>query len=201
MGFQIATPVDVAATPGPSPQTNSATDLKVPAALGSRNSFLGIAGNYGAVKIGKTDAPYKLSTARMDPFANTVGDYNSIMGNTGGDNRAEFDWRMPHAIWYESPIVMGFQFSALASPGQNPASDNSDFSWGDLFQCPGSSARASGSGFPDTPGHIENTLTGGFGCTDGSYGNAYSAALTYKNGPFTAIAAYELHEHVNRHAD
>ena len=25
--------------------------------------------------------------------------------------------------------------------------------------------------------------------------------MTYKNGPFTAIAAYELHEQVNRHGD
>src|SRR5437879_12820135 len=124
MGFQIATPVDVAATPGPSPQTNSATDLKVPAALGSRNSFLGIAGNYGAVKIGKTDAPYKLSTARMDPFSATVGDYNSIMGNTGGDNRAEFDTRLSHAMWYESPKWGAASFSALWAPGQDRASDN-----------------------------------------------------------------------------
>src|SRR6266571_5541908 len=91
MVFQIETQVDVAATPGLSPITNSTTDTKVPAALGSRNSFLGVAGNFGAVKIGKTDAPYKLSTARMDPFSATVGDYNSIMGNSGGDNRAEFD--------------------------------------------------------------------------------------------------------------
>src|SRR5262249_23611713 len=152
-----------------------------------RDSYLGMEGPWGAIKIGKSDTPYKKATARFDPFANTVADYNSIMGNTGGDNRAEFDWRMPHAIWYESPIWNGLQFSALFSPGQNPASDNSDFSFGDLFQCPGSSARASGSGFPDTPGHIEETLTGGFGCTDGSYGNAFSTALTYKNGPFTAI--------------
>ncbi len=82
MVFQIETQVDVAATPGLSPVTNSTTDTKVPAALGSRNSFLGIAGGFGAVKIGKTDAPYKLSTARMDPFSATVGDYNSVIGNT-----------------------------------------------------------------------------------------------------------------------
>ena len=53
----------------------------------------------------------------MDPFTRTLGDYNSIMGNTGGDNRAEFDWRMNHAVWYESPICNGFQFSALALAG------------------------------------------------------------------------------------
>jgi hypothetical protein len=96
------------------------------AAFGTRDSYVGIEGPWGAIKAGKSDTPYKKATAPFDPFANTIGDYNSIMGNTGGDNRAEFDWRMNHAVWYESPIWNGFQFSALFSPGQNYASDNSD---------------------------------------------------------------------------
>src|ERR1700732_3949689 len=170
------------------------------AAFGTRDSFVGVEGPWGAIKMGKTDTPYKKATAAFDPFANTLGDYNSIMGNTGGDNRAEFDWRMNHAIWYESPIWNGFQFSALFSPGQNYAQDNSDYAYGDVFQCNGASARGSGSNFPNTGGAVPGNI-GGNGCTDGSYGNAYSAALTYKNGPFNAIAAYELHEGVNRHGD
>jgi predicted porin len=136
----------------------------------------------------------------MDPFSRTLGDYNSIMGNTGGDNRAEFDWRMNHAIWYESPIWNGFQFSGLISPGQNYAKDNSDYAYGDAFQCNGASTRGSGSNFPGTGGAAAGNI-GGHGCTDGSYGNAYSAALNYKNGPFTALAAFELHEGVNRRGD
>ena len=170
------------------------------AAFGTRDSFLGLEGPWGAIKAGKSDTPYKKSTAAMDPFSRTLGDYNSIMGNTGGDNRAEFDWRMNHAVWYESPIFNGFQFSALASPGQNYAQDNSDYAYGDTFQCNGASTRGSGSNFPNTGGAVPGNI-GGNGCTDGSYGNAYSTALTYKNGPFNAIAAYELHEGVNRHGD
>jgi predicted porin len=170
------------------------------ASLGTRDSFLGLEGPWGSIKAGKSDTPYKKATAAMDPFTRTLGDYNSIMGNTGGDNRAEFDWRMSHAVWYESPIFQGFQFSALFSPGQNYAQDNSDYAYGDIFQCNGASARGSGSNFPNTGGAVPGNI-GGNGCTDGSFGNAYSAALTYKNGPFTAIAAYELHEQVNRHGD
>src|SRR6266581_612235 len=118
--FQVETQIDVASTPGA-----GAPDNQVKGALASRNSFLGLAGNWGAVKLGKTDAPYKLSTARMDPFSATIGDYNSIMGNTGGDNRAEFDTRLSHAMWYESNKMGGFSWSALVAPGQNRASDNS----------------------------------------------------------------------------
>jgi predicted porin len=170
------------------------------AALGTRDSFVGLEGPWGSLKAGKSDTPYKKATAAMDPFSRTLGDYNSIMGNTGGDNRAEFDWRMDHAVWYESPIWNGLQFSALFSPGQNYSQDNSDYSYGDYFQCNGASARGSGSNFPNSSGAVPGLL-GGNGCTDGSYGNAYSASLTYKNGPFNAIAAYELHEGVNRHGD
>src|SRR6185369_11163054 len=105
---------------------SSSSDNQVKGALSSRNSYLGLAGGFGAVKAGKTDAPYKLSTARMDPFSASVGDYNSIMGNSGGDNRAEFDTRLSHAVWYESQKMGGFSLSALVSPGQNRASDNSN---------------------------------------------------------------------------
>src|SRR5664279_1827140 len=185
---QLESQVDIAAAPNER------------AAFGTRDSFLGMESPWGAIKAGKSDTPYKKATSAMDPFSRTLGDYNSIMGNTGGDNRAEFDWRMNHAVWYESPIFNGFQFSALASPGQNYAKDNSDYSYGDTFQCNGASARGSGSNFPGTGGATNGNI-GGNGCTDGSYGNAYSAALTYKNGPFSAIAAYELHEGVNRRGD
>jgi len=185
---QLESQVDIAAAP---------TER---AAFGTRDSFLGLESPWGSVKAGKSDTPYKKATAAMDPFSRTLGDYNSIMGNTGGDNRAEFDWRMNHAIWYESPIFNGFQVSALFSPGQNYAQDNSDYSYGDYFQCNGASTRGSGSNFPGTGGAVPGNI-GGNGCTDGSYGNAYSAAATYKNGGFTAMAAYELHEGVNRHGD
>src|SRR5689334_20204892 len=162
------------------------------AAFGTRDSFIGMETPWGAIKAGKADTPYKKATAKFDPFSATLGDYNSIMGNTGGDLRAEFDWRAAHAVWYESPIWNGFQATLMASPGQNTAKDNSDFALGD-FNCPATSSRGSGSGFPLTAAPE--------GCTDGSYGNLYSASLVYNNGPFTAIGAYELHESTNRFGD
>ena len=185
---QLESQVDIAAAPNER------------AAFGTRDSYLGLEGPWGAIKAGKSDTPYKKATNAWDPFSRTVADYNSIMGNTGGDNRAEFDWRMNHAIWYESPIWNGLQLSALVSPGQNYARDNSDYAYGDYFQCNGASTRGSGSNFPGTGGAVPGNI-GGNGCTDGSYGNAYSVAATYKNGPFSAMAAYELHEQVNRHGD
>src|SRR5438094_1221893 len=190
MLFQAETQIDVAATPGPSPVNQASqgnVDNKVLGALGSRNSFLGIAGNFGAFKLGKTDAPYKLSTARMDPFSATVGDYNSIMGNTGGDNRAEFDTRLSHAMWYESPKFGGASFSALWAPGQNRSSDNSNNASGEP-DCTGGGGGITKFGFPGP-------------CNDGSFGDAYSVAGVYEAGPIYATAAYELHKQANRTGD
>ncbi|TMI12505.1 MAG: porin [Betaproteobacteria bacterium] len=151
--------------------------------VSGRDSFVGLAGSWGAFKIGKTDAPYKLSTARMDPFASSIGDYNSIMGNTGGDNRAEFDTRLSHAAWYESPNISGFRVNALFAPGQNRSSDNS----------------IPASGEPNCTGG--NSPDPANGCNDGSYGNALSIAGIYEAGPAYLIAAYEKHTDVNRTGD
>ena len=72
------------------------------------DSFIGMEFCGGTIKAGKSD---RLTRKRLqfDPFSATLGDYNSIMGNTGGDLRAEFDWRAAHAIWYESPIWNGLR--------------------------------------------------------------------------------------------
>jgi len=186
--FQFETQIDMSATPGPS--VNSASsDPAVKGALSSRNSYLGLQGGWGAFKVGKTDTPYKLSTGRMDPFSATVGDYNSIMGNTGGDNRAEFDARLSHAAWYESPSFGGFRFQALWSPGQNRSSDNSGVAAGEP-DCTGG----------NTAGGVLSAAGTG-SCTDGSFGNAYSVAAGYTAGPLYATAAYEKHSGVNRLGD
>src|SRR5215831_1575930 len=113
--YQLEAGFDISATPG-NRQSNSNLSNGVNGALFSRNSYIGIAStNAGAIKIGKTDAPYKNSTAMFNPFSGEIGDYSIIMGNTGGDNRVEFGTRISHAIWYESPNLNGFQFNALFS--------------------------------------------------------------------------------------
>lgn len=160
--------------------------------LASRNSFVGMQGNFGKLMIGKTDTPYKTSTGKMDPFSASVGDYNAIMGNTGGDLRAEFDARLPHSIWYDSPKMAGFALSALYSPGQKlnnlTGAGNYAYPQGEKV-CSGATPGASGS-TPD--GNL---------CDDGAFTNAYSLALNYGTGPLLATFAYEKHSKVDRTGD
>jgi len=184
--YQLETQLDVSATSGTGYSTSN-TSAAVKGGLTSRNSFIGVSSKYGgSLKIGKTDAPYKTSTARMNPFSAELGDYSSIMGNTGGDNRVEFLTRLDHAFWYESPVVNGFTLNALVSPGQNRGIDNNVVSAGSP-DCTGGNIPGSGSTPPI--------------CGDGSYGSAYSGSLGYTKGKMYVTAAYENHKSVNRSND
>jgi predicted porin len=49
-----------------------------------RNTYVGLKGGFGEVRIGNHDTPHKMSTARLDPFGDTYADYNNIIKN---DNR------------------------------------------------------------------------------------------------------------------
>jgi predicted porin len=185
--YQFEAGVDISVTPG-TRQSNSNLSNSVNGALFSRNSYIGLASSqWGAIKIGKTDAPYKNSTAAFNPFVGTWGDYAVIMGNSGGDNRVEFGTRLSHSIWYESPKFGGFQFNVLFSPGQNRATDSSNLPSGES-DCAGGNDPTSGA----------NPL---LNCSDGAFSNAVSTNLSYTNGPLYMTAAAEWHQKVNRSSD
>jgi len=185
--YQLEVGFDISATPGLK-QTNSNLSDTVNGALFNRNTYIGLSSSeWGAIKIGKTDAPYKNSTAAFNPFSGQIGDYSVIMGNTGGDNRVEFGTRLDHAIWYESPTVGGFQFNALFAPGQNRDNASGNIPAGGS-DCTGGNDPTSGGNLP-------------IACNDGAFSNAVSANLSYTNGPFYATVAYEWHQNVNRQSD
>ena len=181
--FQIEAEVSAAATPGAKNNGNNDTinpgNNAVSGTLGSRDTFVGVSTPAGAIKLGKGDTPYKRATADFDFLADTPGDYNSIMGNTGGDNRTEFDARFPHAIWYESPNVGGLRVNAMWSPGQNRFTDNIGFATSETVCAGGNSGP----------------------CNDGSFGDGYSVAVQFEGLGLKAIASYEMHKSSNRTGD
>lgn len=129
--------------------------------LAGRNSFVGLSGGFGTVLAGRHDTPYKLSTGRLDPFADTVADYNGdggALGTTGKDGftqlvHATHDHRSNNAVAYISPNFSGFSFAAaLVMTNRN-----------------------------DTAADNEGNKT-----TD-----AYSLSGTYANGPLFATLAYQ----------
>jgi len=185
--YQFEAGIDISANPGDK-QSNSNLSNQVNGALFSRNSYIGLSSpTWGAIKVGKSDGPYKNSTAEFNPFSGMWGDYSVIMGNSGGDNRVEFGTRLSHAIWYESPDLNGLKFNVLFAPGQNRADDSGNLAAGES-DCAGGNDPTSGG----------NTLVS---CSDGAFSNAVSTSLTYTQGPLYMVAAYEFHQNVNRSSD
>jgi predicted porin len=198
--FQFETEVMMSDTPGPT------SDLQCKYCLGSRDTYVGVSGPWGAVKLGKEDAPYKkTTTGAFDPFINTIGDQRSIIGNSGGDNRAEFVGRVSHAIWYESPTYKGLYASILFAPNQNRSSDNGGYPRGEPNCAGGNGAftlsyanKGNVSEGADLYGLVGPNINP---CNDGAFGNVLSAAATYRGYGLYAFGGYEHHGQVNRTGD
>jgi predicted porin len=73
-----------------------------------RNSYVGLAGGWGTALMGRHDTPLKMSTGKLDLFADTLADYNHTVGFQ--------DIRADSAVAYVSPNWSGFNFAAAVIP-------------------------------------------------------------------------------------
>jgi len=55
-------------------KTKSSEDL-----IKARNSYVGLKGGFGEVRVGYHDTPHKMSTASLDPLSDTYADYNNVV--------------------------------------------------------------------------------------------------------------------------
>lgn len=92
----------------------------------NRNSYLGIAGTWGAFKMGSNENVYERHMYQADPLDGAVGPGGNLMilGTPGAGTAFEVDQtaasasagqvgfyrRSSHTIWYESPNWNGFTF-------------------------------------------------------------------------------------------
>ena len=67
----------------------------------SRNSFVGLAGDWGTALLGRHDTPLKLVGRAVDLFGDTMADSRNVMGG-GSDTRAD------NVLAYISPSFSGF---------------------------------------------------------------------------------------------
>jgi predicted porin len=184
--YQVSTAFSVNSAPGLQ-DTWTKSSNTVEGAIGLGDTFIGFQNhNWGRLRFGEMFMPYKTSTDRLNPFAGQLGNYSTIMGNTGGDNRIEFGTRMDHAIDYSSPNWNGFSFDAAYALGQNPDPSNNITPLGSA-DCTGANNPGSGNLF--------------LNCDDGGYNNAYGGDLKFEWGGLYLTAAYELHQNVNRSSD
>lgn len=80
--------------------------------IGTRNTFIGLAGGFGTFVMGRHDTPYKIATGKYDIFADTIADYN--LGRLDGVQLINntHDHRSPNAIAYISPSFSGLTIAA-----------------------------------------------------------------------------------------
>jgi predicted porin len=93
-----------------------------------RNTFVGFAGSWGTVKLGRHDTPYKDLGRKLDNFNEQIGDARNIIGsglNAAGD-AANFNWdqRVSNMVRYDSPsfggLTVAYQYAtdegAISTP-------------------------------------------------------------------------------------
>jgi predicted porin len=91
---------------------------------GTRNSNVGLKGNFGTVFIGNWDTPYKLAHNKLELFDNaTVFTATHLVGRTGANNAANtavtgvnFNTRQSQVVQYWSPKMGAFQGMISYSP-------------------------------------------------------------------------------------
>src|SRR5262245_56249829 len=83
--------------------------------LASRDSWVGLAGGFGSITFGNHQSAYVRTSASYDPFADTIGDYNNIMGLmfdvTAPEADDFFNKRRNRSIYYTSPNMSGVVFT------------------------------------------------------------------------------------------
>jgi predicted porin len=93
-----------------------------PAITSARNSYVGLAGDWGTFLIGRHDTPYKVAWYAMglDFLDESILDLNNVgpySGVTGIKAFSEF--RLDNTITYISPSFSGFTIAGAIVPGEN----------------------------------------------------------------------------------
>ena len=144
---------------------------------GSRNTFLGVKGNWGTVLGGKHDTPLKLVGRAVDLFGDTIADSRNVMGG-GSDTRAN------NVVAYISPNFSGFNVIAAYSTdftGANqPGADKDDADVYNLNATYSNGPLYLGLAYGDGNGHESLGL-----------GAHWRAAAGYTFGNFKIVGQYD----------
>jgi predicted porin len=89
----------------------------------NRNSFLGLSGGFGTVKLGNMDTIYKEYGQVEQMFGLTSGNFvspSNILSHIGigRSSTARFHERAPNSIQYQTPAIAGFQAGLQYSPDE-----------------------------------------------------------------------------------
>jgi predicted porin len=75
--------------------------------IGSRNTFVGLSGDWGTVLAGRHDTPMKMLGRKVDNFGDGMADDRNIIGSSAVDGKNMFDGRPNNVIAYITPNFSG----------------------------------------------------------------------------------------------
>lgn len=90
--------------------------------FGTRDSFIGLNGDFGTVKAGYIETPVKTANGRLD-----VWEYDDSAAGLGTYTRKNAAVKRAGAVSYETPNMAGFSAQAYASPSDNNNGDKFSF--------------------------------------------------------------------------
>ncbi|MDR9498937.1 MAG: porin [Hydrogenovibrio sp.] len=93
-------------------------------ALTNRNQYLGLAGGFGTVLLGRHDTPLKMSQPK-DFFNDGTADFKKMTGEMGAMN-ASGEIRASNVLAYVSPSFGGVKLVAALSPQEDGTNSNTD---------------------------------------------------------------------------
>jgi predicted porin len=100
------------------------------AAWASRDSFVGLSGDFGMVRLGFFDTPLKTVRSRTDLFGDQIGDARNLTRLRPQYANADFDTRFRNGIHYRTPSFNGLtgdiHYSTNTTDSTNPPDDDRD---------------------------------------------------------------------------
>ena len=163
----------------------------------NRNSFLGLAGGFGTVKLGNMDTIYKEYGAVVGMFGISSGNFISPSNvlsriGIGTTSAARFHERAGNSIQYESPEFSGFQFGAQYSPDETKNDVGNDlnaelWSFGVKYEA--------GPLYVSLQHEIHKDFFGGSLASASSFRNNATAGASSKDYATRLSATYKLGNH------
>ena len=88
----------------------------------TRDTFVGLGGNFGAIQVGRFDSPFKVARGPFNLFGDQVGDMNNLARVTSG----RLDERYDNTIQYTTPDFSGFNVKVAYSMYQGQSLNITD---------------------------------------------------------------------------
>nr|WP_101110391.1 porin [Neisseria meningitidis] len=140
---------------------------------GNRESFVGLAGEFGTLRAGRVANQFDDASQAIDPW-----DSNNDVASQLGIFKRHDD--MPVSVRYDSPDFSGFSGSVQFVPAQNSKSAYTPAHWNTVY---------------NTNGTTTTTFVPAVVGKPGS--DVYYAGLNYKNGGFAGNYAFKYARHAN----